>query len=610
MKPPRMIPVAEPAREEAKAERWTPAVRPSQTAAAKSPRKTHGVGHFGLSHIGLWLLLSVFSFQFSASGQPQVPPPPTTTFTRQMLTNTDAAGVRAKLGFLSTNNTSITNYDGNGAAVTNLNASQLLSGTIPVGRYDGSLAVFRTNNLRAGTNYSTTNLVGTLDATALVGALPAISGASLTALNADNLASGTIPDARFPAVLPAVDGSQLTGITGAGGGIGTLNGSGTNTTLHGVTIASGNAGGVTNVPQSGDVGSSAFSNWKLACMVLTNSTVSSDPDSYIIRTETHARINGKVFYYYGASSIDDVRGHICAAVGSNFYSLNKIGVVLSNTVGQWDGDHVLGCRMVYENGTNFMFYYGGTNSTGFESATNYMGLAWTLDGTNFTKFSGNPILGPSTTSTDWDHQTLWRPFVIKHGPTYFMFFNAGDSDSIERIGFATAPTLSGPWTKYSGNPVINPSVTASIIADPCILKMKDGTFILVASEVDDSGDDTTVSLITFSSPDLTNWTRVATAAIANKSGFIESPEIFMDDGVKLIWDDEHASFAGELAKSIESTNFVGSFTGNGAGLTNIPLTGLNWSAIQTSAFSNNIAARVPVVIGATTYYLTLSTNVP
>ena len=38
------------------------------------------------------------------------------------------------------------------------------------------------------------------------------SGASLTNLNASNLASGTIPDARFPSALPAVDGSTLTGI--------------------------------------------------------------------------------------------------------------------------------------------------------------------------------------------------------------------------------------------------------------------------------------------------------------------------------------------------------------------------------------------------------------
>ena len=38
------------------------------------------------------------------------------------------------------------------------------------------------------------------------------SGASLTALNATQLTSGTIPDARFPATLPAISGANLTGV--------------------------------------------------------------------------------------------------------------------------------------------------------------------------------------------------------------------------------------------------------------------------------------------------------------------------------------------------------------------------------------------------------------
>ena len=36
---------------------------------------------------------------------------------------------------------------------------------------------------------------------------------SSSALNATNLTSGTIPDARFPSALPAIDGSALTGIS-------------------------------------------------------------------------------------------------------------------------------------------------------------------------------------------------------------------------------------------------------------------------------------------------------------------------------------------------------------------------------------------------------------
>jgi hypothetical protein len=51
-------------------------------------------------------------------------------------------------------------------------------------------------------------------------------------------------------------------------------------------------------------------------------------------------------------------------------------------------------------------------------------------------------------------------------------------------------------------------------------------------------------------------------------------------------------------------------TNNGVILTNLSLTNINAQAIQTSAFTNGVAARVPWVIGGTVYYLTLSTNVP
>lgn len=42
--------------------------------------------------------------------------------------------------------------------------------------------------------------------------LPAWNGAALTSLNASNLASGTIPDTRFPSTLPALSGANLTAL--------------------------------------------------------------------------------------------------------------------------------------------------------------------------------------------------------------------------------------------------------------------------------------------------------------------------------------------------------------------------------------------------------------
>lgn len=76
-----------------------------------------------------------------------------------------------------------------GALLTGLNASALASGTVPDARFPSTL--------------------------------PALNGSNLTSLNATALASGTVPDARFPATLPAVSGANLTSLTGAnitGGG--------------------------------------------------------------------------------------------------------------------------------------------------------------------------------------------------------------------------------------------------------------------------------------------------------------------------------------------------------------------------------------------------------
>ena len=75
------------------------------------------------------------------------------------------------------------------------------------------MATLRVTNLRGRTGNQSPTLpdgvvvTGVTTSTSFDG-----SGASLTNLNASQLASGTIPDARFPATLPAVNGSALTNL--------------------------------------------------------------------------------------------------------------------------------------------------------------------------------------------------------------------------------------------------------------------------------------------------------------------------------------------------------------------------------------------------------------
>ena len=73
-----------------------------------------------------------------------------------------------------------TNFSGGGAALTALNATQLTSGTIPDARFPAILPAVSGANL-----------------TALPATLPAASGINLTALNATQLTSGTVPIGRL-----------------------------------------------------------------------------------------------------------------------------------------------------------------------------------------------------------------------------------------------------------------------------------------------------------------------------------------------------------------------------------------------------------------------------
>jgi hypothetical protein len=78
-------------------------------------------------------------------------------------------------------------------------------------RYNG------TSGTSIQTSIASISDAGTLSATAFSG-----SGTSLTALNATNLGSGTIPDARFPATLPTASGVNLTALNATNLGSGTV----------------------------------------------------------------------------------------------------------------------------------------------------------------------------------------------------------------------------------------------------------------------------------------------------------------------------------------------------------------------------------------------------
>jgi plastocyanin len=115
---------------------------------------------------------------------------------------------------------SATSFGGSGTGLTALNASNLGSGTVPDARFPATLPIASGVNLTA---LNASNLgSGTVPDARFPTTLPATSGTNLTALNATNLGSGTVPDARFPATLPIASGVNLTALNATNLGSGTV----------------------------------------------------------------------------------------------------------------------------------------------------------------------------------------------------------------------------------------------------------------------------------------------------------------------------------------------------------------------------------------------------
>jgi len=101
-------------------------------------------------------------------------------------------------------------------------------GTVSAGALSRD-TIISSSNSDAAVNFSagTKNVFCTLPASKAVildssDNIVANNGSNLTNLNADNLASGTVPDARFPATLPAANGSALTNLNASNLATGTV----------------------------------------------------------------------------------------------------------------------------------------------------------------------------------------------------------------------------------------------------------------------------------------------------------------------------------------------------------------------------------------------------
>lgn len=152
----------------------------------------------------------------------------------------------------------------------------------------------------------------------------------------------------------------------------------------------------------------------------------------------------------------------------------------TGVVGDSDRYGTTGPSLFIEGGVYHLFYIG-LDATGYEGGTKRMMLAtatslsgpWTRRGV---------IIAPSAAGNGWRSVAIYHRSIIKHPDgKFYMFFNAYGvvaTVSGERIGYATATNLLGPWTVDDVNsPLLGLGAPSSwedeIVGDPSIYRVGD-----------------------------------------------------------------------------------------------------------------------------------------
>lgn len=140
------------------------------------------------------------------------------------------------------------------------------------------------------------------------------------------------------------------------------------------------------------------------------------------------------------------------ATSSNGIQWQKYGgnpILVPGPSGSWDSQNIMFAN-VHRVGTTYYLWYSGSGP----DLRHRIGLATSTDGIVWTKHPSNPVLGQGGSGT-WDSETLGETNVVLINGVFYMVYTAIGNSGIQSIGLATS--LDGiNWQKYSGNPIFTP----------------------------------------------------------------------------------------------------------------------------------------------------------
>ena len=206
--------------------------------------------------------------------------------------------------------------------------------------------------------------------------------------------------------------------------------------------------------------------------------------------------------------------------------------------GSWDEHHPSNVHVLKESDGTYKMWYA---AWGPGAEYSRIGYATSLDGINWTKYSGNPVLREGLPG-EWDDCQVTHPFVMKESDgTYKMWFQGGKGCCYYWIGYATSPDGIN-WTKYPGNPVLSPDLDGwdyNGVGTPFVLNEGDRFYAMWYGGGPDGGHKIGLAI----SQDGINWDRHPDNPILGVGAagtwddrYLISPSIIKEsDGVLRMW---------------------------------------------------------------------------
>jgi len=168
---------------------------------------------------------------------------------------------------------------------------------------------------------------------------------------------------------------------------------------------------------------------------------------------------------------------------------------------------------IMEHEGTFYLYYGACDASDGSDGKIGVATASAITGP-YTKYGSNPILSTGTAGA-WDSLRVGEPSVVYFGGQFVMAYMGEDTDATyqasEKVGIATASDPLGPWTKASGNPLVDFGTSGqwddALIADPCLFVVGSTLWMMYAGGLDSVPTTNARQGLAYATDPTGSWTR-------------------------------------------------------------------------------------------------------